>query len=1636
MSTPVVKLEKITSASKEAYFSWEITLPSGIDFKKGMLCLTDIDQDGDAGSAIYKYQLHSTESPAGAHIFEDLHVGQYYAQLTIIGSDNSIHASDLLTETVYDLGAAKIASVSARNAGFIITLDPYDGELQEAQGLESKQEILTVSFVLFGRKTDAAGLLATGSQTSEHINIVKDYNEEGNVYDLTGTDLIKNSWKYEIACFYTDNKLISGDISNTVVETPTNKPNEIRDVEAIYDYENKQLIIKYTNPDDISEWTPKNVRATLTYGSTVQTYVFPISASSNSGTDFQGQQLVFNEFSSPALTADTEFTLTLAMEDTKYGYSDSESEAITCIVPANFCSDINAIHNVVYIVGDNGFSVTYDKDDLDKYDVTVKMIITEYGSITEAHSSDNYVSGTPVTTVVNGESYKVNLQVFYTPKFDPSIEFGPCTADIEEFDKTFIPHGQADAPGSFSVVYGDGTATLSWVEPDFKGYELDHYELSKDNGAEGTWFTNESGIYRTISCDNEYVSGTTYQFKVRAVTTSPDASVYDGKERTNGEPSSLAVSPLKKPQAPSIVSQTPGDTICTITFSDGDRFNGIKQHYNYTISNAPGGQIPEDNTSYTFEELTNNDISTISISLVTKSGDNEQESEPAVFTTTPYKMSDVPTLSAKPYTDYVELTWSNNNPTTILNYPVQYEVEYKPIADSDWIKSNTNATSPLTISGLTPNSEYNFKIRSKVYNSETGKTIKSDDSTIITSRPFKYRNAPTMNIIAGNGTITVEITPPVFPNENLYAANMYYATVDPDPDTNGSTSVIQTLSSNTSTLIFNVGNSGLVNLDKYKVVAWYDMKIIGESYVTTTDLYESFSVSNSATPFDKTIVPDLHSDPDDGKITLSWDDLNMYGLDITHYEVSSKLHSDPGTDWGAWERLSVAECNQSIGTSQDTRNYYIDRPATNGTKMNYKIRAVIYNADKEYTSDDSNVAIGTPYTDADAPTLVSYVSSDQQITLTWAEPSNLGGLPLYRYEVSKDSGSWTHIESTVRTKSFSGLTNGLTYTFAVRAVTDNRDNVDQDSNLDIVNDIISENILYQYAIPYAVPTISIDAVVSGDKKLDLSWTENLGGHDFDHYKIHYNDSSIDNITSHDQYYSITSLNNGTAYACKVEVYVKDLNDNAAHPVFSETSSNVTNTPYVPAVAPKNVGSVPSDESVELSWDSLTISELGGLPLRRYEVQKEGDSAWISANKNLSYNFTGLDNGEEYTFYVRAVTYNENHASDPAKLTDEVVGAESSKNDIPFLPLAAPLITNCEPKDRSAVLTWSAPNIVGLTLDYYEVSGGALTSPVNVYSYTQYTFTGLSNNTEYSFYVKAVATHTYAGSKTGPDSEEVTKIPFVKPDKVTNLVCTAINGTLTVYFDDPDTSSVNNGLEQDYKIKLVRDDESLNNIDYDSIINGGTIPIPTDTTETIKVYVYSRIRNPNIADNNNNSVYSDYNNINVVNSNLVSDIQNLTATPGDQQITLKWENVNADSGSTYAIVRIKEDGSFERLPNVYTTTATITNLSDGSRLVNGTLYRFNVYASQDDMLQITATPIGKPIINSVSNSGSNFTVNVNFNGDTQVYITILGITSDTVEVMGPGRYTDTVNTIIGASSSYLKYVVIVSNSIGSEKLQSA
>ncbi len=76
------------------------------------------------------------------------------------------------------------------------------------------------------------------------------------------------------------------------------------------------------------------------------------------------------------------------------------------------------------------------------------------------------------------------------------------------------------------------------------------------------------------------------------------------------------------------------------------------------------------------------------------------------------------------------------------------------------------------------------------------------------------------------------------------------------------------------------------------------------------------------------------------------------------------------------------------------------------------------------------------------------------------------------------------------------------------------------------------------------------------------------------------------------------------------------------------------SPVTVPAAPQNFTATPADGQVALSW-SAPASD-GGAAIIRYEVSSDNGGTWVTAATNTSHTFTGLTNGTEYTFKVRAV----------------------------------------------------------------------------------------------------------------------------------------------------------------------------------------------------------------------------------------------------------------------------------------------------------------------------------------------------------------------------------------------------------------
>ncbi len=77
-----------------------------------------------------------------------------------------------------------------------------------------------------------------------------------------------------------------------------------------------------------------------------------------------------------------------------------------------------------------------------------------------------------------------------------------------------------------------------------------------------------------------------------------------------------------------------------------------------------------------------------------------------------------------------------------------------------------------------------------------------------------------------------------------------------------------------------------------------------------------------------------------------------------------------------------------------------------------------------------------PYTVADAPTNTAATAGDGSASVTWVAPANSGGRPVLDYVVTAEPGGATCTATGVTACDFTGLANGTSYRFTVRARTE------------------------------------------------------------------------------------------------------------------------------------------------------------------------------------------------------------------------------------------------------------------------------------------------------------------------------------------------------------------------------------------------------------------------------------------------------------------------------------------------------------------------------------------------------------------------------------------------------------------------
>ncbi|SEE27266.1 Fibronectin type III domain-containing protein [Ruania alba] len=216
------------------------------------------------------------------------------------------------------------------------------------------------------------------------------------------------------------------------------------------------------------------------------------------------------------------------------------------------------------------------------------------------------------------------------------------------------------------------------------------------------------------------------------------------------------------------------------------------------------------------------------------------------------------------------------------------------------------------------------------------------------------------------------------------------------------------------------------------------------------------------------------------------------------------------------------------------------------------------------------------------------------------------------------------------------------------------------------------------------PTIPlIEEVASGE--VTLSWTApEDNGASISGYTVTYGSGSQACPTTT---CTITGLANGTGYTFSVTA-TNAVGDSPASPASAEAIPDVR--PEAPRVVYVSAG----DEQLEVSWAN-PVNE--GTPITSYDVQiSPGDGAGQRSVTGNSLTWTGLTNGESYTFRVRAI----NDAPNPGAWSEW--SAPIHPYGPPFQPEAPQAVRIDDAAGGRIQVTWTSPDDNGDPVWTYHV----------------------------------------------------------------------------------------------------------------------------------------------------------------------------------------------------------------------------------------------------------------------------------------------------------------------------------------------
>ena len=914
------------------------------------------------------------------------------------------------------------------------------------------------------------------------------------------------------------------------------------------------------------------------------------------------------------------------------------------------------------------------------------------------------------TALTNGTTYSVQLRAVN------SAGTGSASSSTSATPTT-VP----GAPTSVSSIPGVSAINLEWTAPASNGgAAVSDYLIEMSTNGGSTWTTFNDGVSSTPSASvTGLTNGTQYIFRVSAVN-----SVGTGVASSW----TTSVAPRTAPGTPSNLALVAGASSIAASWTAPS--SGGSTITDYIIEYSTDGSTwvtfsdgLSTSASTTISGLTNGTAYFVRVSAVNVAGTGTAITSGT--TSTPRTTPNAPSISSIVADDSelsVRFSAGATGGSAITSY--QYSIN----GGSTWVTAS-GTSSPIVITGLTNGTRYQIALRAvNIVGSGAA-------SNVLASTPRTTPGAPTISsVTAGANQATVVFT--LSNNGGSPVTNYEYRV------STGSWTPWETATATASPLVI----SNLANGTTYNI----EIRAVNAAGSGTA------SSTGSVTPFSSPGAPSITGVTGGVRsVTIAFNAGVTGGATITNYTYSLD-------DGATWTVLSPASTTSPIVVSS----------LSDATQYSVKLAAVNIAGTGSASSTVSVRTHGAP----SQPTITSTNSRDGAVDVSFTGGAN-GGSPVTNYEYSTDGGATWVTRSPASTLSplvISGLTNGTTYSVAIRAV----------NSVGAGAASLTSSVKPR-TVPSA-PTISSQPAVS-NQSLTISFSTGAdGGESITSYEYSTDrgatwlprtdgETTASPITiTKESADGVTDLSNGVTYDVQIRA-VNVVGNGSA-------SADVSGTPATSPSAPSGLDVTSGNRYLLVAF---TAGSNGGSAITNYEYSTDNGSTWRTAattSAPITIAVTSdagatISNGTAYTVKIRAINAQGSGT------------ASSGTSATPSTNPGAPGNVVATYGSKSIAIEFEEGSNGGSDITGYEYStdGGATwrmrdigntmtSSPITITKLSSDGLTEISNGSAYDVVIRAV---NRAGA--GRESSTVTVIPAGMPETPTITGVSSSNGVLSVAF---------------------------------------------------------------------------------------------------------------------------------------------------------------------------------------------------------------------------------------------------------------